>query len=61
MIAMFGGTYTGYDSETKLYDHYETRKPFRLYLQTPEKPEFDMNGTSASAIVEYMKRHKDEI
>ena len=61
VIAMFGGTYTGYDSETKLYDHYETRKPFRLYLQTPEKPEFDMNGTSASAIVEYMKRHKDEI
>ena len=61
VIAAFGGEYSGYDHNTQKYDIYQKDKPHRLYLQTPEKPEFDMNGTSPSAIVEYMKAHRDEI
>lgn len=61
VIAAFGGEYSGYDHNTQKYDIYQKDKPYRLYLQTPEKPEFDMNGTSPSAIVEYMKAHRDEI
>ena len=61
VIAAFGGEYSGYDHKTQKYDIYQKDKPYRLYLQTPEKPEFDMNGTSPSAIVEYMKAHRDEI
>ena len=61
VIAAFGGEYSGYNHNTQKYDIYQKDKPHRLYLQTPEKPEFDMNGTSPSAIVEYMKAHRDEI
>ena len=60
VIAAFGGAYR-YDHKTQKYDVYQKDKPHRLYLQTPEKPEFDMYGTSPSAIVEYMKAHRDEI
>lgn len=61
VFAAFGGEYSGFDHNTQKYDIYQKDKPYRLYLQTPEKPEFDMNGTSPSAIVEYMKTHREEI
>ena len=60
VIAAFGGAYR-YDHKTQKYDVYQKDKPHQLYLQTPEKPEFDMNGTSPSSVVEYMKAHRDEI
>ena len=61
VIAAFGGEYSGFDRSTGKYDIYQKDKPYRLFLQTPEKPEFDMNGTSPSAVVDYMKAHRDEI
>lgn len=61
VIAAFGGEYSGFDRSTGKYDIYQKDKPYRLFLQTPEKPEFDMNGTSPSSVVEYMKAHRDEI
>ena len=61
VIAAFGGEYSGFDRSTGKYDIYQKDKPYRLFLQTPEKPEFDMNGTSPSSVVEYLKAHRDEI
>ncbi len=59
IIAQFGSRYSWNYKENK--DTYWDGYFFRLHLQCEEKPEFDCAGTTATHIVEWLSKHKDEI
>ncbi|MCD8372192.1 MAG: hypothetical protein LUD27_02695 [Clostridia bacterium] len=56
LIAEFGHYYPNYQTDPNKAQDY-----FRLHLQTKEQPVFNCEGIAPTYVVEYMKKHKDEI
>ncbi len=59
IIAEFGGTYS-YDSRQNK-ERYREGFFFRLHLQCEEKPDYDCLGLAPTYIIDWLKKHKDEI
>ncbi len=56
LVAQFGKCYPNYAADRNRAYEYDS-----LHLMTKEHPEFDCNGISVTAVLEYMKAHRTEI